>query len=236
MVKKFLLFIIGMMALAGMGLAMANPERKLTDLIKNYVHEKYPEYALEDIRVSFKEGEKGVNSLKTFDDNAQLSIIPNYLDFKPLGNVMFSVAVSGGDRSDKFLVRAKVEAMKNVVVSSSLIKKGTRIEAAQLKLESRDVALLPQNYFTDQAIVVGQKASIGIPKNSTLFDWMVSAPMVERGKEVTILVYGSGLVVKSQGQALEDGAQNAEIKVKRNDSLKTINAKVISPTEVEVKL
>jgi len=61
-------------------------------------------------------------------------------------------------------------------------------------------------------------------------------PLVKRGAEVTVVVTAPGLTVKAKGQALDDGYRDQELKVRRADTRKTIVGKVISPSEVEVKI
>jgi flagella basal body P-ring formation protein FlgA len=123
------------------------------------------------------------------------------------------------------------------VAAARQIKRGETVAAEMLKLERRDVALLPEKYFVETATLVGQETKIGVPANSTLFAWMVGAPpLVRRGSQVLIAVTAPGIAVKARGEALEDGSTDQEIKVKRLDSGKILKAKIKTADEVEVKI
>jgi flagella basal body P-ring formation protein FlgA len=239
MKKIFILFLlIGLAVGVSLpGWAMDNPEQKVTDTIKSYIVNKYPNWPKEEISLTFKMAESVFAELKTLSENASLEVIEVYPDFKPVGNVVFPIKVAFGIESKKVMVRAKVEVVRNIVAAAKLIKKGKVIEPADLKIDLRDVALLPQKYFVSNDPLVGQEAKISIPENSTIFAWMVGAvPLVHRGNPVTLVVSAPGLTVKTKAEAQEDGGLGSEIKVKRIDSRKIVAGKIISANEVEVKL
>ncbi len=226
-----------MLLLAGNALALENPEQKVTEVIKDYIVTKQPELSKEEIQITFKLAEKTFEELRSRGDAAEIKVLEVYPEFKPIGNVVFPLQVKDGGGSDKMLLRAKVEIMKKIAAAAQTIKKGKVLEASDVKYEVRDVALLPQKYFIESFSLAGKEAKIGIPKNSTLFEWMVGEPpLLRRGSSVALTVSEPGLIVRVRGETLEDGYRDAEIKVKRADSKKIIVGKVISPTEVEVKL
>lgn len=228
----FLIFL-----LAGNVFALDNPEQRVTEVLKDYILEKNPASSRDEIRITFKLAEKTFGELKALDEGAQFKVLEVYPEFKPLGSVVFPLLVTSGENSEKILLRAKVEIIKKVAAAARLIKKGKILEASDIKFEERDVALLPQKYFVESSPLLGQEAKITIPENGTLFEWMVGEqPLVRRGQQVSVMVTVPGLVVKTRGEAMEDGYRDAEIKVKRADSKKIIVGKLISPGEVEVKL
>lgn len=228
----FLIFL-----LAGSVFALENPEQKVKEVIKDYVLEKNPASSRDEIRITFKLAEKTFEELKALEEGAQFKVLEVYPEFKPVGSVIFPLVVTSGENSEKILLRAKVEIIKKVAAAARLIKKGEVLGASDVKLEERDVALLPQKYFIESSPLAGKEARITIPANSTLFEWMVGdQPLIHRGQEVSLVVIAPGLTVKTRGQAMEDGYRDAELKVKRIDSKKIIVGKVISPSEVEVKL
>jgi flagella basal body P-ring formation protein FlgA len=219
-------------------LALENPEQKTSDVIKNYVVNKYPDWAKEDVRLTFKMSEGVFGEMKSWPEQTALSVLEVYPDFKPVGSAVFPILASAGDEVfDKKLIRVKVEVFKKIAAAARLIKKGKTIEASDLKLDDRDIALLPQKYFTLLDPLVNKEAKISIPSNSTIFEWMVGdVPLVRRGAQVNLLVSAPGLVVKTKASAQEDGMLGSEIKVKRLDSNKQLSAKVVSASDVEVKL
>lgn len=237
MMKKIV--VISMVCLAALSLAQAAPnlESRVSDALKDYIIGKYPQYSRDDIKISFKYAENAFDKLEKMSGGFKIEVIEGYPEFKPLGSVVFPLKVSDGEEIEKLFLRAKVEVMKNVVAAAKYIKKGTIIAEDDLKIELRDIALLPEKYFADAGPIIGKEAKLSIPSNSTLFSWMVGEqPVVRRGATITIVVSAPGLTVKSKGEAQEDGYLNDEIKVKRMDSKKVVLAKIISPAEVEVKI
>jgi len=217
--------------------ALDNPEQKVTEVVKDYILAKYPSWSREEIQVTFKFAEKTFAELEKLPEKVQLKVIEVYPEFKPLGNVIFPILVCYDDTEQKYFLRAKVEILKKVVVAAKRIKRGKVLEAEDFKLEERDVALLPQKYFVDSNFLVGKEAKISIPANSTIFEWMVGeTPLIRKGSEVMLVVTAPGLKVKAKAVALEDGYRDAEIKVKREESGKVVVGKVVSESEVEVKL
>ena len=233
--------LISLLMLGGLlsapGLAMNDPEGELTRTIKDYVLTKYPSWDSEGIKVNYKMADKLFEEMKAISGEAQLKILEAYSSFKPVGSVILPVQISSETVNKRVLVRARIEALRRIVVAANQIPKGQAITGADLKIEERDVALLPQKYFVDNSFVLNKEAKISIPANSTIFEWMVGeAPLIHRGDEVNILANNPGITVKVKGEALEDGQIGSEIKVLRKDSKKILQGKIVSPTEVEVKI
>jgi len=237
MIRAVFTLLLILLFFTGQGWALDNPEQKIAEVIKSYIVTKYPGWSKDDLQITFKLAEKTFDGLRNLPEDASFRVLEVYPEFKPVGNVIFPLEVLSGENSKKIFLRAKVEALKEIVAAAKLIKKGKLLEASDFKLEKRDVALLPPKYFINSEVMVGKEAKITIPENSTLFEWMIGdLPLIRRGSEVTIIISAPGLSVKTKGEALEDGYQDAEIKVKRAESKKTIAGKVISPNEVEVKI
>ncbi|MFH1683846.1 MAG: flagellar basal body P-ring formation chaperone FlgA [Candidatus Margulisiibacteriota bacterium] len=217
--------------------ALDNPEAKLADVVEDYVLTAHPDWIGLDMRVTFKFADKIFASLKNINDKAEFKIVDVYKDFRPVGNVIFPIKITGDSINRKVFVRAKVEVFKPVVVSAKKIKRGETIVEEDVAVEERDIAMLPEKYFKDQIMVIGTEAKTTIPKNSTIFSWMVKeVPLVHRGDNVAILVKGENLLIKTEGAVLMDGYLGKEVKVKRKDSKKSVEGILISSDEVEVTL
>jgi len=237
MYRIFCILVVFSISFGGNALALSDPEQKVAEVIKDYVVAKQPEWSKDEVQITFKLAEKTFEGLKAYSDAAQIKVLEVYPEFKPVGSVVFPLLITDGEGSEKVLLRAKVEVMKKIAAAAATIKKGKVLETSDVKFEVRDVALLPPKYFVESVSLAGKEAKIGIPKNSTLFEWMVGEPpLVRRGDGVSVRVSEPGLMVRTRGEAMEDGYRDAEIKIKRADSKKMIVGKVISPSEVEVKL
>ncbi|OGB87581.1 flagella basal body P-ring formation protein FlgA [candidate division WOR-1 bacterium RIFCSPLOWO2_02_FULL_46_20] len=215
--------------------ALNNPEGKIAQVIENYVTAKYPAWSGLDIRVTFKYADKLFEQLSGYNEEVGLEVVEVYKDFKPVGNVIFPIRVTAGDESRKVFVRASVEVFKEIVVVKNKIDRASRIEAKDLTLAERDVAMLPQKYYSQIDQIANSEAKTTISQNSTIFEWMIKQiPVVRRGDEVAVVVSGPNLLVKSKGVALMDGYINKELRVKVNKN--TLDGVLVSKDEVEVTL
>ncbi|MDR1377303.1 MAG: flagellar basal body P-ring formation chaperone FlgA [Synergistaceae bacterium] len=70
-----------------------------------------------------------------------------------------------------------------------------------------------------------------IPLNS-----LAEVPIIERGKNVTILARNAGIMVKTKGEALESGGLGDSIKVRNLASKAVLTAVVVANDTVEVKM
>lgn len=237
-IRNLLLVIILSLAIGHWSLALNNPDQKVTEVIKNYVVTKYPDWSKDEVKVTFKYAERAFGKLRTYGEDVSFKILELYSDFKPLGNLLLPLEISEkGKPKARIFLQAKVEVYKDVAVAKRTIKKGKVLTKGDLKLEKRDVALLPQKYVTLLLPLIGKEAKMTIPKRSILFSWMAGElPVVRRGEKVKILVSGQNLLIEAKGTALEDGYPQEEIKVKRPGAKRILQAVVKGPGQVEVKL
>jgi flagella basal body P-ring formation protein FlgA len=219
--------------------ALDDPEAKIAKVIEDYVIATYPDWAGLEIRITFKYADRLFEGLRALEGEVEFKIAEVYTNLKPVGNVIFPIEVSAGEESRKVFVRAKVEVFKKVVVAARHIKRGTMISLDDVKLEERDIAMFPQSYYADLEGVLLKETKTSVPRNSTIFEWMIKEiPMVRRGDEVTILVKGPNLLVRTTGMALEDGYEGKWLKVKvaGKDAKDSLEGRLISSNEVEVIL
>ena len=233
----YILIFVFLCQFSSITCALDNPEQELTEVVEDYVLTRYPDWIGLEVRTTFKHADRIFEDLRGINDYADFEIVEVYEDFKPVGNVIFPIKLTAGEISKKIFVRAKVEVFDEIVVAKNRINRGERIEEKDLTLEERDIAMLPENYFRYPRQILGTEAKTTIPKNSTIFEWMVKEmPLVHRGEEIAILVTAPNLLVKTQGVLLEDGYLGKTAKVKRSGSKKTLEGILVSSKEIEVKL
>ncbi|MBN2058460.1 MAG: flagellar basal body P-ring formation protein FlgA [Candidatus Saganbacteria bacterium] len=218
--------------------ALSEPQKKLDALIRDFVVVAHPEWQGLDIRITYKFSGRLAEQLKDVSDNANLEIVDVYHDLRPVGNVIFPVQINDKDRDQRIFVRAQVEVFKTVVIATRMVKRGETIGEGDLALEARDIAMLPDEYYEDKVMVVETEAKTTIPKNGTIFQWMIKEiPVVRRGDDITLIVKGPNLLVRTAGEALMDGYLGRKIRVRKKgvtDPKKILEGVLISPKEVEV--
>jgi len=91
------------------------------------------------------------------------------------------------------------------------------------------LATLNRGYFRDPAQVIGLKARRSLSPNTALTPQLLEAALlVNKGDSVIIQAQISGLSIRTQGVALEDGSLGEQIDVMNSRSQKVIRAYVIS--------
>ncbi|MFC1540714.1 flagellar basal body P-ring formation chaperone FlgA [Candidatus Margulisiibacteriota bacterium] len=240
MIKKYVLISLVLLSLfSASAFALEDPEAKIAKVIENYVIATYPDWADLEIRVTFKYADRLFERLRALEDGAKFKIADVYRDLKPVGNVIFPIDVTAGGETKKIFVRANIEVFKKVVVAARQIKRGTLISLDDVMLEDRDIAMLPQSYHADLDRVLLKETKTSVPKNSTVFEWMIKEmPQVRRGDELMVLIKGPNLLVRTTGYALEDGYDGKwlKLKIKGKDAKDSLEGRLISSNEVEVIL
>ncbi|MBU0502109.1 MAG: flagellar basal body P-ring formation chaperone FlgA [bacterium] len=217
--------------------AMATAEAAIIEEIKKYVLTTYPDWLGLEIKVGLKNSDRIKLGLEEFEDQANIEILETYKTFRPIGNVIFPIKVVDSKQEKKIFVRAEVEVFGDLVVAAASISRRQIIVPDLVKIDKRDIALLPQKYFTNLDQVIGKEAKTVIPKGSTIYEWMIKdIPLVHNGEKLMILVKGPNLWVKTRGVSLMDGYLGKMIKVKAENSQETLEGVLVAPDKVEVEL
>ena len=231
------LVLVCLFAFAAGAFAIDNPEAKLTEIIKEHVLGKRPEWSGLDIQVTLKYADKMLSSLEQLPADTGLKIIEVYKDVNPVGNVIFPIEVSSGKNIRKIFLRTRVEVFKHVVVAKHYIPRGEVVKEENLQLEKRDIGMIPEKYFDRIEYVAGTETKTSIPENSTLFSWMIKeVPLVRRGDKVLVRVVAPNVLLKTEGIALEDGYIGNEMKVRRKGIKDPVEGILVSSNVVEVRL
>jgi flagella basal body P-ring formation protein FlgA len=238
LLKKILfLFLVLSFGWSFAGSSRADNFSSVKEVIKSYVVAKYPQWDKADVEVSIIKTGQGARELTGLTAKASFRVLDNYAGFKPLGRVVFPLEVKSANGTKKINLAARVEVFRPVVVAVKAIRKGSALQAADLRLERRDVAMLPQSYFMEQYSLDGKEAKTSIPANATILSWMVGAPpLFHKGEKLELLVSAPGMMIKARGEALEDGYLGGMVKVRRLGERKIISGKVIGSGRVEVKI
>lgn len=114
------------------------------------------------------------------------------------------------------------------VFASRVIERGQSIRAEQVRLQELNIGKAPRGFFNDLDAVVGQGAKRRIRANQLLSPSLLTRPtLVRRGQRVKIVANHDGIQASTLGEALENGQQDAVIRIRNLSSEKTIEAKVL---------
>jgi flagella basal body P-ring formation protein FlgA len=139
---------------------------------------------------------------------------------------------SGRERS---LAVRLVWTQPALVLTRSL-KRGEIVSEADLAVRQIRVSR-PGVYASKVSEVAGRSLRKNLSQGEALpLNLVTDAPIIERGKSVTIVVKDGGLVVKAKGEAMENGALGDSIKVRNTASKTVLTAVVVAEDTVEVKM
>jgi flagella basal body P-ring formation protein FlgA len=136
----------------------------------------------------------------------------------------------------KIYVKATLHVMKNVVVALRPLSRGYTLTPEDVRLETRPLSSLKQNYLENTTAVSGKKlrqaVAAGTVISATSLD---NARLVIKNQQVTISSGSNASInVKTNGVALRDGNLGDRITVRNSSSGKMIEATVIGAGLVSV--
>ncbi|WP_110954133.1 flagellar basal body P-ring formation chaperone FlgA [Anaerosinus massiliensis] len=177
--------------------------------------------------------------------------IPNAV-IAPDGNLSFRVDLPYGIRYNaptnaivniyindylynKSNIRFKVRSYEKVVVINRTLPRKYILTKEDVRLENSDTSKLEPGYITDIDQVIGLVTKRVLQDGTPLSKNMLEKPVIiKRMAMVNIVSNINGIVVKVDGQALQDGREGSFIRVKNVNSNKIVSGKVIDSSTVEV--
>ncbi|MBW2560093.1 MAG: flagellar basal body P-ring formation protein FlgA [Deltaproteobacteria bacterium] len=154
-----------------------------------------------------------------------------------IGNTSFTVRFyEDGELLGKQTVRARLEVLMAVVVSSRSLPRNTEIGRGDVRLIKRWFARPPLNIISSPDDVVGTRLCAGIKPNTEITGNMVRAiPVVQKGKPVRIIIENGSMGMTTIGMSEQDGMRGELIKVRNVSSKKMIYARVMDTSLVKVE-
>ncbi|MDR1111691.1 MAG: flagellar basal body P-ring formation chaperone FlgA, partial [Deltaproteobacteria bacterium] len=157
----------------------------------------------------------------------QPSSNPAYLS----GTIFFAV---DGQEAGRLRVTVQVDLRMPAVVATRDLPRGHVLGEIDLS-ESQVPYMQAKGALTDIAQALGQTLKTSVRTGAPVRDRdLVTTSMVKKGEVVTIVAQSGSLRITALGLARQDGALGQTISIVNQDSKKTISAKVIGPSLVEV--
>lgn len=153
------------------------------------------------------------------------------------GNQM-SVSVSCPSNTRwSIYVPVTIKQIAKVLTVARSIRKGQMIDQGDLQWKEYELGRLPGGYFMNSQDVVGMVAQRNIRNGMVIASRHLRPPFaVKKGEQVVIKAAIGGVEVKMSGTAQGDGARGDIINVTNSSSNKTVEAQVIRPGVVQVRL
>ena len=149
-----------------------------------------------------------------------------------------TVGVKCGDRPGwKIYIPVHVNRFDSVVVVKQSLPRGTVIGYDDIEMSKKDLSQLNYGHFIDSGDVIGMQLKRPIQRGAPLSpNNLKPRQMVRRGDIITILAEVHGLTVRVKGNALADGYRGEAIRVKNQRSKRVVQAEVIAPGIVKIRL
>ncbi|MFT5003293.1 MAG: flagella basal body P-ring formation protein FlgA, partial [Flavobacteriales bacterium] len=134
----------------------------------------------------------------------------------------------------KMYLSAKVEITKAVLVATTTISKGDKLDESNIELAYMAINRIRGDKLTDKNIVFGAKAKKRIGRGRTISKQSIC--LICKGDIVTIIASSNSFSIKTRGVALSSGNINEQIKVKNARSNKIITPRVKTINQVVIHL
>lgn len=126
------------------------------------------------------------------------------------------VAVScPGPKEWQLFVPVRASYLVDTLVARHSLRRGQILTGGDLRIEQRESSGLPAAYLTRLEEAIGMTLRRAIPGGAVLNPASLEAPRaVRRGDLVTLVAGSTGVSVKSEGHAIEDGTLNQRVRVR----------------------
>jgi flagella basal body P-ring formation protein FlgA len=148
-------------------------------------------------------------------------------------DIIFTV---DGRELQRVRVSAVIRVMVPVAVCSGRIERHAAVQAADVTMETKDLATLPRTIVTDMQTLMGKRSKTSIIPGTVLKHDMFEADAeVRKGDIVTIAVTNPLFTITGSGEALESGNRGELIPVVNLTSKNKVYGYVKNNKEVEVR-
>jgi flagellar basal body P-ring formation protein FlgA len=131
-------------------------------------------------------------------------------------------------------ISVRVEILYPVVTAENVISPGALISRDNLNIAFVDQYSLRGQFFTEIEQIIGSRVKRRVAKDAPILSGNLC--FVCKGDPVSIFARTENIVIKTSGEALNDGNEGDTIRVKNSISNRELDAQVTGIGEVEVKM
>lgn len=137
----------------------------------------------------------------------------------------------------KLRLPGKISLPADVLVASHALARKQNLTAADWRWQTVDLGSLRGDIFRDPEQLKGQRLRQNIAEGKVLMAHQLEPrPLVESGQQVTIELQYKGLLIRTNGTALDTGTRGEIISVRNDRSGKVIEAEISAESKVKVRL
>ena len=132
-------------------------------------------------------------------------------------------------------VPVEIQLITQVVVLNQPITKGLILKANHLDYQNQNLSQLRNGYYLKKSDVIGKQSKRALQGLTVVNSHLVlPALLIHKGDHVMITASKGAMSVKMPGEALNDGREGRQIRVKNKRSQRIIKATVVAQGLVEV--
>ncbi len=136
----------------------------------------------------------------------------------------------------RYPVSAEVRTFAKVAVAVRSVKKNEMLNPEDFSLDKRETTRLREPPVTDLSQFAGKRASRNLPRGSVVtIEEIESAPVIEQGDIVTLMVERGNFTITISGRARKSGGVGDLIPVVNLSSHKEVTARVVDAKTVIVE-
>lgn len=151
-----------------------------------------------------------------------------------LGRVHIKISC---DTPNRWAINVPVDLkmFSEVLVFSHPISKNTLINANDVSFFRTDISKLRNGYFIKESNVIGKQSKRAVAGKTIVTPYLLQpALMIRKGDSVIIQAKSGRMTVKMGGEALADGREGRQIRVRNDRSNRIVKARVKAPGIVQV--
>lgn len=145
---------------------------------------------------------------------------------QPNWQYYLQVSVRGVEQSVLTPASTQGQVIKQVFVSSGMLKRGTNLQAGMLKATEVSMPASENSIIRNQKDLINMELVRDLPANTPIRSYDIKPSiMVKRGQQVTVSIgEGKGFLVSVRAEALQDGQIGDQIKLKNTESGRLLSA------------
>lgn len=190
--------------------------------------------SVDEVRVTFSERDIKRLDVPILGRSVEVeTVTPNLL-----GRVSIVVRLYEGHTvAESFTVNAQVNRKMLAVTTAVAVSRGEVFTRSHLQVRECVIENDADTPITDPAVVIGQASVASLRAGEMLTTHAIKSPvMVKRGELVDVRCFVGGLIVRTVGQAVENGSLDDRIAVRSESTGDTFYAVVTGRHEVVVSM
>ena len=145
------------------------------------------------------------------------------------------VFFANGQEIRKIRFSARVEIYADVLVSRHFLKKHHEIQAEDILIANKNIALLPPDVITEEKDVLGKRTTLSINNQEVLrLSLLEPLPLVNRGDRVILLIENDQFRITAMGEVKEMGRKGDRIRLVNLSSKKEVYGRVLDANTIRV--